>query len=140
MTATLAGSIRKRLTAPDTAEASSAVRGFDTSGATARTQLEASALQFIIGYEFGIEQKDFGAPVTRPDALEREYRGFAYEGAAMALAVRDAMPPLPTPKAFCGCTAEQASDIAAEEINDLPEDGTIPAYEVFRQRIQRHFR
>jgi Protein of unknown function (DUF1702) len=98
MAATIAGSLRKRLTAPDTAEASFAARGFDTSNAPAREQLEASALQFIIGYEFGIEQKGFDGLVTRLDSLEREFRGFAYEGAVMALAMRDVMSPLRRPK------------------------------------------
>jgi hypothetical protein len=98
MTATLTGAIRKRLTAPDIAEVSFAARGFDTSSTPARSQLEASALQFIVGYEFGIEHKDFDGLVTRLDSLEREFRGFAYEGAVMALAVRDVMSPLRRPK------------------------------------------
>lgn len=95
MAANLAGSLRKLLTAPDPSEATFAVRGFDTSNAPARKQLEASTLQFVVGYEFGIEQKDHAGLVTRLEALEREYRGFAYEGAVMALAIRDVMSPFP---------------------------------------------
>lgn len=98
MASTLTGSIRKLLTAPDIADASFAARGFDTASAPARDQLEASARQFILGYELGVEQKDFGGLVIRLDSLEREFRGFAYEGAAMALSVRDVMSPLPGPK------------------------------------------
>lgn len=94
MAATIMGSIRKRLTAPDTSEASFTVRGFDTSG-PARDKLEMSVLQYLIGYEFGIEQKGHDDVVARLETLEREYRGFAYEGAATALALRDVMSPLP---------------------------------------------
>lgn len=98
MASTLTGSIRKLLTAPDIADASFAARGFNTASAPARDQLEASARQFILGYELGIEQKDFGGLIIRLDSLEREFRGFAYEGAVMALSVRDVMSPLPGQK------------------------------------------
>jgi hypothetical protein len=98
MASTLPGSIRKLITAPDISDTSFAVRGFNTASAPARDQLEASARQFIIGYELGIEQKDFSGLVVRLESLEREFRGFAYEGATMALSVRDAMSPLPGPK------------------------------------------
>jgi hypothetical protein len=93
MAATLAGAFLKRLMAPDTAESTFAVRGFDVSDAPARERLEMSALQFLIGFEFGIEQKGHDALVTRLETLEQEYRGFAYEGAVMALAIRDVLSP-----------------------------------------------
>lgn len=95
MAATMTGAIRKRLTAPDIGSTTFAALGYDTGYAPARTQLEASARQFVIGYEFGIEQRDHEGLVARLESLQREYRGFAYEGAVMALAVRDAMNPLP---------------------------------------------
>jgi hypothetical protein len=95
MAATLMGALRKRIMAPDTADSTFAVRGFDTADAPARQQLEMSALQFLIGFEFGIEQKGHEALVTRLETLEEEYRGFAYEGAVMALAIRDVMSPAP---------------------------------------------
>jgi len=92
---TVAGSIRKLLTAPDLGSTSFDTLGYDTAHAPARSRLEASARQFIIGYEFGIEQRDHEGLVARLEALQREYRGFAYEGAVMALAMRDVMSPLP---------------------------------------------
>ncbi|TNM34332.1 DUF1702 family protein [Streptomyces sedi] len=93
MTATLLGSLRKRLTTPDTSEIRFTTRGFDTASAPARAKLEHSALQFLLGYEFGIEQRGHEALVTRLEGLEREYQGFAYEGAAMALTIRDVLRP-----------------------------------------------
>jgi enediyne biosynthesis protein E2 len=90
----MAGSIRKLLTAPDLGSTSFEALGYDTKHAPARTQLEASARQFIIGYEFGIEQRDHEGLVARLESLQREYRGFAYEGATMALSMRDVMNPL----------------------------------------------
>lgn len=95
MAATMAGSIRKLLTAPDLAATSFDGLGFDTRHAPARTHLEASARLFVIGYEFGIEQRDHEGLVARLESLQQEYRGFAYEGAVMALSVRDALSPLP---------------------------------------------
>lgn len=95
MAATVTGSIRRLLTAPDIGSTSFDTLGYDTRHAPARTQLEASARQFIIGYEFGIEQRDHEGLVARLESLQQEYRGFAYEGAVMALSVRDVMSPLP---------------------------------------------
>jgi len=89
------GSIRKRVVTPPTSEVSFAVRGFDLTNAPARRQLENSALQFIMGFEVAIEQRDNESTVTRLEALEREYHGFAYEGAAMAYTLRDVMSPKP---------------------------------------------
>lgn len=95
MAATLLGSIRKRVTAPDTAEGTFAARGFDTSDAPARQQLETATLMFLVGYEFAIEHKGHDALVDRLETLQREFKGFAYEGAVMALAMRDVMSPFP---------------------------------------------
>lgn len=93
MAATLPGSLRKRVLAPDTSETEFTKLGFAVDDAPARAQLEHGALQLLIGFEIGIEQKTQAALVTRLETLQREYRGFAYEGAVMALAIRDAMSP-----------------------------------------------
>lgn len=95
MTATPLGSFRKLLVTPSTADITFEVRGFDTTSAPAQARLEMSALQFLMGFEFAIEQSGHDALVTRLETLEREYQGFAFEGAAMALALRDAMSPMP---------------------------------------------
>jgi hypothetical protein len=95
MAATLLGAFRKRLIAPDTSDAEFATLGFALDDAPARGQLEHAALQLLMGFEFAIEQKGHDALVTRLETLQREYRGFAYEGAVMALTVRDTMSPVP---------------------------------------------
>lgn len=95
MAATMAGSIRKLLTAPDIGSTTFRALGYDTRHAPAREQLECSAKLFVIGYEFGIEQRDHEGLVARLESLQREYRGFAYEGAVMALAISDVLNPLP---------------------------------------------
>lgn len=93
MGATLLGSIRKRMTAPPASAVRFNVRGFATDDAPAREQLEFSAFQLLLGYEFGIEQKGQDDLVLRLESVQREYRGFAYEGAVMGLSLRDAMGP-----------------------------------------------
>lgn len=95
MPTTVLGSIRKRVLTPPTSDVSFAVRGFDLADAPAREQLENSALQFVMGFEVAIEQRDDESTVTRLEALERQYHGFAYEGAAMAYTLRDVMSPKP---------------------------------------------
>lgn len=42
-------------------------------------------------------------------------------------------------RALCGLSASSAADITDETLVRLPEDGDVPAYEVWRQRIQSHF-
>jgi hypothetical protein len=95
MAATLIGAVRKRLVTPPPTEVSFTERGFDTENAPAREHLETSALQFMVGFEFGIEQKSYSDVVLRLEMLEREYRGFGYEGAAMAMTIKDVMSPRP---------------------------------------------
>jgi hypothetical protein len=95
MAATLIGAVRKRLLTPPPSEVNFVERGFDTQHAPARHQLETSALQFMVGFEFGIEQKSYSDVVLRLEMLEREFRGFGYEGAAMAMTIKDVMSPLP---------------------------------------------
>jgi hypothetical protein len=41
---------------------------------------------------------------------------------------------------FCGCTAAEASAINDDARRNLPADGPLPAYEVWRQRIANRFR
>jgi hypothetical protein len=88
------GAIRKRLITPPMNVTSFEVRGFRTDTA-AREQLEESAKQFTMGFEIAIEQKGNDAITERLEMLESQFRGFAYEGAVMALTLRDVMSPLP---------------------------------------------
>ncbi len=98
MGATLLGSIRRRLLAPPTDAVRFTTRGYETADAPAREYLEFSAFQLMLGFEFGIEQKGMDELPIRLESVQREHRGFAYEGAVMGLAVRDALRPARGPK------------------------------------------
>jgi len=92
--ATIAGAIRKLVLTPPPSEITFAERGFDVT-VPGRMQLETSALHFVLGFEIAIEQSDDEAVVTRLEALERQFHGFAYEGAATAYTLRDVLSPRP---------------------------------------------
>ena len=84
--------LRRRLLTPDVAETSLAVRGFHVKSPQARERLENVGRTFLVGYACGAEA---GAPTDAEAGLEAvpaAVRGFAYEGAAMAMAVRDGLP------------------------------------------------
>jgi enediyne biosynthesis protein E3 len=42
-------------------------------------------------------------------------------------------------RALAGVSADEAAALARETMKDLPPDGPLPAYEIWRTRIQRHF-
>ena len=42
-------------------------------------------------------------------------------------------------RVFCRCTIEEAAFVTDMKLQNLPIDGTVPAYEVWRQRIQKEF-
>lgn len=95
MGATLLGSVLKRVTAPPTEEIRFTKRGFDTDDAPGQDRLEFAAFQLLLGYELGVEQKNHDELVIRLESVQREFRGFVYEGAVMGLALRDALSPRP---------------------------------------------
>jgi enediyne biosynthesis protein E3 len=77
----------------DPAEATFARRGFRASSETARTRLETVGDTFVRGYNAALldpEPWPLGAALGRVDG---ELRGFAFEGAGMALALLDALTP-----------------------------------------------
>jgi uncharacterized protein DUF1702 len=94
MTITMLGAIRKRFIAPPLDEGLFPARGFPTD-TPARGQLEESIRQALIGFEIAIEHQRIADIVARLESLEFQFRGLAYEGAAMALTVRDTLSPLP---------------------------------------------
>ncbi len=68
-------------------------RGFTPVDQRAREQLETIARTFLDGYRAAIALSDQAALARRLDETEREFRGFAHEGAAMGLTVLDALIP-----------------------------------------------
>ncbi|MFC7545987.1 DUF1702 family protein [Plantactinospora sp. GCM10030261] len=90
---TVLGSLRRLALTPPLTETTFARRGFPgpPGGATAR--LEAIPQAVVCGFEWAIDLRDQWELERRLELVEAELRGFAYEGAAMALTILDAMGP-----------------------------------------------
>jgi hypothetical protein len=89
----LLGQARKRLLGLSTAEASFAKRGFLAGEEQARQRLEQIGVTFLTGYHAALEETGFDQLARRLTALEADMRGFAFEGAAMGLALLDWVTP-----------------------------------------------
>lgn len=87
----LLGTLRVSAFLPDIRETTLERRGFGLTGARQRHTLETVGRSFLTGLRAGLE----GPPPTeieaRLDLLDRQFRGFAYEGAAMGLAIDDSL-------------------------------------------------
>src|SRR2546421_1480995 len=68
-------------------------RRFTCSKPQVQKRLELVGRTFLRGYHSGLEEPKLEKLGRRLDQTEIEYQGFAYEGAAMALALLDAMMP-----------------------------------------------
>jgi hypothetical protein len=68
-------------------------RGFRGGGPAARARLEQAGGAFIAGYRAALEDARDEVMVPKLEAVNREFRGFAFEGAAMGLALRDWLTP-----------------------------------------------
>ena len=85
------GSLRRLVLTPSLAETTFARRGFPGPETAATRRLEAIPQAVVCGFEWGVEARDLWELERRLELVEDEMRGFAYEGATMALTVRDAM-------------------------------------------------
>jgi hypothetical protein len=85
------GSLRQFVLAPKLSAVTFAERGFPGARSPAATRLEAIPQAVVCGFEWGIAGRDLWEVERRLELVDVEQRGFAYEGAAMAFAVRDAM-------------------------------------------------
>lgn len=86
------GSLRRRILTPPISETTVAVRGFHPKSDAAKDRLESVGRSFLTGYAYAAQAaraRDAEAPLSTVAPM---YRGFAYEGAGMALAVRDGLP------------------------------------------------
>jgi enediyne biosynthesis protein E3 len=81
----------RRLLTISAEEATFARRGFRVTGA--RTHLEEIGRTFLSGYHAALGSADPSDLTARLGEVARPLRGFAYEGAAMALALQDALAP-----------------------------------------------
>jgi enediyne biosynthesis protein E3 len=89
----LLGRVRSRLLGLSPAEASFAKRGFIASELTARERLEQIGVTFLSGYHAALEETNFVTLARRLTKVERDSQGFAFEGAAMGLALLDCFTP-----------------------------------------------
>ncbi|HEX9941410.1 MAG TPA: DUF1702 family protein [Thermoanaerobaculia bacterium] len=92
--ATVGAALRRRLFGISPEETSFARRRFRGEAAAVRERLEQVGLCFVQGYNAALED-DRPLPLAAriEEEVEREFRGFAYEGAGMALALLDALTP-----------------------------------------------
>lgn len=84
--------LRGKVLTPSRSEANLEVRGFHVKSPAARQMLETIGETFLTGYEYAAEAKVPAEVDNRLEELPEELRGFAYEGAGMGFAIRDALP------------------------------------------------
>ncbi|WP_225800879.1 DUF1702 family protein [Streptomyces sp. NK15101] len=87
------GTLRRLIMAPSLDDVSFAGRGFSVEATERTRQLEAVPQAVVTGFEWGIEDKDLATTERRLALVDPLNRGFAYEGATMACAIRDTMGP-----------------------------------------------
>jgi hypothetical protein len=87
------GALRRDILTPHVRETTMAVRGFHRKDAPTAAMLETVGATFLTGFGRAAEVADPGRLTTSLDAVEARFRGFAYEGAAMAFGVLDALLP-----------------------------------------------
>ncbi|WP_425247272.1 DUF1702 family protein [Streptomyces sp. NEAU-NA10] len=87
------GALRRLAMAPSLEEVSFSGRGFPVQTGERARKLEAVPQAVVTGFEWGIEDRDLATTERRLALVDPEHRGFAYEGATMACAIRDAMGP-----------------------------------------------
>ena len=80
---------RRRAFGIPPAETSFARRGFRQSGYEATRELERIGRTFLHGYHAALDDENPAALAAELNAIEPAFRGFAYEGAAMGLALLD---------------------------------------------------
>ena len=68
------------------------MRGFHIKDAESRELLETVGRTFLLGYGYAAEARVTTDAEERLESVPTRFRGFAYEGAAMGFAIRDAMP------------------------------------------------
>jgi enediyne biosynthesis protein E3 len=89
----LLGQARRRFFGLSPAEASFAKRGFVAREDNARRRLEQIGITFLSGYHAALEETAFVPLARRLASVETDLRGFAFEGAAMGLALLDCITP-----------------------------------------------
>lgn len=84
--------LRRRILTPSMSQTEFATRGFTEKSPAARERFETVGRMFLTGYGIAVEARN---PLEAEAGLERIeplFRGFAYEGASMGLAMLDGLP------------------------------------------------
>ena len=87
------GQARKRFLGLSPSEASFTKRGFLAGEDDARQRLEQIGITFLSGYHAALEETRFVPLARRLATVDGDLRGFAFEGAAMGLALLDCFTP-----------------------------------------------
>ena len=87
----LFGTLRVAAFQPNIRETTLDRRGFGPTGARQQQQLETVGRSFLTGLRAGLEGPPSAEIARRLDLLDTQFRGFAYEGAAMGVAIDDAL-------------------------------------------------
>lgn len=85
--------LRRRFFQIPLQETTFAKRGFSAGSAQAQQILEFAGQTFVQGYHAALDDDDFEILVANLESIETVWRGFAYEGAAMALTILDYFSP-----------------------------------------------
>lgn len=83
--------VLNKLFSIDGREVTFARRGFSSAKPEVRERLEYVGTIFLAGYHAALKENKLEALSERLEQVQLKHRGFAYEGAAMALALRDAI-------------------------------------------------
>lgn len=99
-----------------------------------------SGVGLACAYAGGVEQ----AALTAMREAAATYRAQLAQGASFAAKTRQKAGNLTEHtemacRILCGISATSAAEITDHELKDLPYDRELPAYEIWRQRIQAHF-
>jgi enediyne biosynthesis protein E3 len=94
MKSTPMGALRQKLFMPDPREATFERRGWQPVEAEQQANLETIGRRFLEGYGYGLAGRNLSDMEAALETVPRPFRGFAYEGCGMAMAVRDAVRPV----------------------------------------------
>jgi hypothetical protein len=89
---TLLGALRRRVLTPDVSAVQLQARGFREKDRASRDLLETAGRNFLAGYSWAAEATRPAGAEEHLETVPWQFRGFAYQGAAMAFALRDGLP------------------------------------------------
>jgi hypothetical protein len=84
--------LRRRILTPNTKAVLMSERGFNVKNADSKNMLETVGTVFLTGYALAAGSKTVAEAEEGLEQVPARFRGFAYEGAGMGYAVRDALP------------------------------------------------